>query len=32
MIDTRDPLTVDERAEPTEWEGYADSWNSGGER
>lgn len=30
MIDTRDALDVDERAEPLEWEGYADSWGAGG--
>ncbi len=31
MIDARDGLTVDERAEPIEWDGYADSWATGGE-
>jgi homogentisate 1,2-dioxygenase len=29
MIDTRDPLDLDPRAEPLEWDGYAQSWNSG---
>ena len=32
MIDTRDALEVDERAEAIEWSGYADSWSTGGRR
>jgi homogentisate 1,2-dioxygenase len=28
MIDTRDSLEVDESAEPVEWEGYVNSWQS----
>jgi hypothetical protein len=32
MIDTRDPVVVDERAGPLEWGGYADSWKVGGSR
>ena len=29
MIDTRDPLEVDEAAAPIEWEGYVNSWKTG---
>jgi homogentisate 1,2-dioxygenase len=29
MIDTRDSLSVDERAEAIEWDGYVDSWKTG---
>jgi homogentisate 1,2-dioxygenase len=28
MIDTRDPLEVDDRAAAIEWDGYVDSWSS----
>ncbi len=28
MIDTRDPLDIDERATSTEWAGYVDSWKT----
>jgi homogentisate 1,2-dioxygenase len=29
MIDTRDPLELDEGTAPIEWEGYVNSWKSG---
>jgi hypothetical protein len=29
MIDTRDALELDRRAEPIEWEGYVKSWTPG---
>jgi homogentisate 1,2-dioxygenase len=32
MIDTRDAVNVDERAESIEWDGYAGSWAAGGEQ
>jgi homogentisate 1,2-dioxygenase len=28
MIDTRDPLEIDERAEVIEWDGYVNSWST----
>lgn len=28
MIDTRDPLEIDERAAAIEWDGYVDSWST----